>query len=102
MSIRCDWGSGIGGDMVVEGVALQHQLDEVAPSDRVIREVVEDYGDWGSDVINADGLGVEVGDGGDLVRVIGVREEGRVKGSREVLLGGCEVGGHTRAAFCSR
>jgi hypothetical protein len=45
----------------------------------------------GPDVLDVDGLYVEVGDGVNLVHVIGVGEEGCVHGSDELLLNDDEV-----------
>jgi hypothetical protein len=104
-------GSGIRGDMVVKGITPQRQQDEVAPTGVVAREVVEDDGDQGPNVLDIDGLGMEVGDGGGLVCVIGV-EEGVVGGTTSC----CSTAArsrtrasttafsccHTRVATCSR
>jgi hypothetical protein len=47
-------------------------LDEVALARVVAGQGVEDDGDQGPDILDIDGLGMEVGDGGDLIRVIDV------------------------------
>jgi hypothetical protein len=57
-------GSSIGGDVVVKGVALQRQQDEVTPAGIVVEGRVVDNGDQGSDVMDTDNLGMEAGDGG--------------------------------------
>jgi hypothetical protein len=57
----------------------------------MVGELVEDDKDKGSDVLDINSLGMEVGIGGDPVRVVNIREEGRVRGSHELLLGGSEV-----------
>jgi hypothetical protein len=52
----------------------------------VSREGVADNGNQGPDVLDTSGLGVEVGNDRDLIRVIGVREDGLFLGSCEVVL----------------
>jgi hypothetical protein len=62
-------GRSVGGDVVVEGVALECQQHEVTPS-RVLGGCdAEDDGHQGSDVLDADSLSMEVADGGNLERV---------------------------------
>jgi hypothetical protein len=58
-------GRGVGGDVVVEGIALERQQHEVAPTWVLGRRDVEDEG---PNVLNADSLSVEVADGGSLKR----------------------------------
>jgi hypothetical protein len=79
-------GNDDGSDVVVEGISLQCQQDEVALASVVVGEGVKDDGDQGPDVLDADGLGMEVGDCVNFVHVIGVGEEGRVCRSGELLL----------------
>jgi hypothetical protein len=52
--------------VVVEGVALQRQMDEVALAGIVGGGDVEDDGNQELNVLDTDSLGVEVGDGGGL------------------------------------
>jgi hypothetical protein len=57
----------------------------------VVGEGVEGDRDQGPDVLDIDDLGMEDGDGEDLECVNSVREEGRLRWSRELPLGGDEV-----------
>jgi hypothetical protein len=59
-------GRSIGGDVVVEGVALESQQHEVAPTRVLGGRDTEDDGHQGPDVLDADSLSVEVVDGGGL------------------------------------
>jgi hypothetical protein len=52
--------------MVVKGVALQCQQDEVTPAGIIVGESVMDNEDQGLDVMDTDDLGVEAGNGGAL------------------------------------
>jgi hypothetical protein len=84
-------GIDIGGDMVVESVALQRQQDDVAPTGVVFGGDVEDDKDHGPDVLDTSSLGMDAGDGEGLERVVSVGEEGRLCWSCEVSLDGCEL-----------
>jgi hypothetical protein len=68
--VRKDGGSGVGGDVVVGSVALQHQQDEVAPTGVVCGGDVKDDGNQGPDLLDASNLGMETGDGGGQERVV--------------------------------
>jgi hypothetical protein len=102
--------SGVRDDMVVEGVPLQHQHDEVTPTDVVAGEGVKDDGDDGSDVLDTNNLGIDVGDEGGLIRVIGVGEMVMSEGSmsycsvvrrlRMMASASAFSCGHTRAVAC--
>jgi hypothetical protein len=62
-------GRSIEGDMVIEGVALEHQQHEVTPT-RVLGECgVEDDGHPRLDVLDANNLSVDISDGGNLEHV---------------------------------
>jgi hypothetical protein len=61
-------GRSVGGDVVVEGVALERQQHEVMPSWVLGGRDAEDNGHQGLDALDVDGLSVEVADGGSLER----------------------------------
>jgi hypothetical protein len=84
-------GNNVEGDVVVEGVVLQRQQDDVAPVCVVVGEWVKHDGDHAPNVLHIGSLGVQVGDGGDLLRVGGILDEGCGRGRHKVLLDGGEV-----------
>jgi hypothetical protein len=57
-------GRNVGGDVVIESVALERQQHEVASTRVLGGRDVEDDGHQGPDVLDADSLSVEVADGG--------------------------------------
>jgi hypothetical protein len=59
-------GRSAGGDVVAEGVVLEHQQHEVTPSWILGGCDAEDDGHQGLDVQDANSLSVEVADGGSL------------------------------------
>jgi hypothetical protein len=61
--------SDVKGDMVIEGVLLWCQQDEVMPMSVVARERVEGNGDQGPNVLDTVGLGMEVGEDEGFVHV---------------------------------
>jgi hypothetical protein len=56
-------GTSIGGDVVIEEIALERQQHEVTPSWVLGGRDAEDDGHQGLDVLDADSLSVEVADG---------------------------------------
>jgi hypothetical protein len=82
-------GRSIGGDMVVEGLALEHQQYEVTPTQVLGGRDVEDDRHQGPDVLDADSLSVEVADGGSIKHASS-RLLDLDLGGGDVLLKGCE------------
>jgi hypothetical protein len=71
-------GSDVESVVVIEGVAPQHQQDEVTSASVMSNGDVEDDRDQGSNVLDTDSPDVEGGDDGGLERVIGIEEEGAI------------------------
>jgi hypothetical protein len=69
-------GSDVESVVVIEGVAPQHQQDEITSASIVGNGDVEDNRDQGSDVLDTDSPDVEAGDDGGLERVIGIEDDG--------------------------
>jgi hypothetical protein len=59
-------GRSVEGDMVIEGVALERQQHEIAPTQVLGGRDTDDDGHQGSDVLDVDSLSMEVVDGGSL------------------------------------
>jgi hypothetical protein len=57
-------GRSVGGDVVIEDVALERQQHEVTTTRVLGGHDAEDDGHQGSDVLDADNLSMEVADGG--------------------------------------
>jgi hypothetical protein len=81
-------GNGIRGDVVIKGVMLQHQQDEVTLVGIVVGGWVKDDRDQGPDVPNTNGLGVVVGNDGGLECIVSVREVECLQWSHELPLDG--------------